>query len=121
MRASCQTVLVAVVAAAVGFAAAPAMRYPVRSPHAEALDLVLRTQADEIHKAEVAARPRGKGTDHWWHDTMHRTWLVQRPFSPGVIDSTHLFQVTYEVNGEARRWWVDTRAGKVGRTHVLKK
>ena len=92
-----------------------------RSPHAEALELVLRTQQERIREAErnaPHAKPLqarlNKGDEPWWFDTEERTWLVKRPFGPGVIDSTHMFNVYYRIAGkEAASWLVDTRAGDV--------
>ena len=47
-------------------------------------------------------------------DTKERTWSVRRPFYPGVYDSTHLFDVSYRIDGkEVAAWFVDTRTGKV--------
>ncbi len=72
-----------------------------RSPHAMALDLVLKSHAAEIRKVD-------KGDV--WHDTLERTWKVQRPFSPGVINSTTWFEVRYFIDGkEAASWQVDLR------------
>jgi len=71
-----------------------------RSPHAEALELVFRTQADKIRAVDVG---------DWWHDCKERSWVVKRPFHPGTIDSTHLFEVSYRIDGkEAVRWLVET-------------
>ncbi len=84
------------------------------SPHADAIALVVRTQADVIRKAEAPGRIDGKGDELWWHDTLERTWVVKRPFGPGVIDSTHLFDVSYKLDGRTlARWLVDTRKGEV--------
>ena len=80
------------------------------SPHADALALVLRTQADVIRTVEAPEPPGGKGDERWWHDTLERTWVVKRPAHPGVIDSTHHFDVTYKIDGKVvARWSVDTR------------
>jgi len=71
------------------------------SPHAAALELVFKTQA---------ARIRAVDTENWWHDVKERTWSVRRPFSPGYIDSTYMFEVSYRIDGnEAAAWLVDTR------------
>ncbi len=86
-------------------AADPPAKKPERSPHAEALELVFHKAADRIRAVD--------GED-WWHDVKERTWAVQRPFSPGTIDSTHWFTVTYRIGGkQAAAWRVDTRAGTV--------
>lgn len=71
-----------------------------RSPHAEALKLVLDTQQDALRDVDNEA---------WWHDVKQRSWNVKRPFYPGTIDSTHMFVVTYEIDGVvAIGWTVDT-------------
>jgi RNA polymerase sigma-70 factor (ECF subfamily) len=76
-----------------------------RSPHGEALDLVFQSQAAKIRAVDQA---------DWWHDCQERFWIVKRPFHPGVIDSTHLFEVTYRIDGkEVARWSVDTRRRSV--------
>jgi hypothetical protein len=96
-------------------AAGPNPTKPNGSPHADALALVLRTQADEIRKAEAHGRVEGTGDELWWHDTRERAWAVRRPFAPGAIHSTHLFDVTYRVDGkEVARWVVDTQKGTAG-------
>ena len=88
-----------------------------KSPHAEAIDLVMESQREEIVKAELKYF-KEKGTDwfkggseqYWWHDTIRRSWDAGRPFAPGVIDSTHFFLVSYSIGGtEIARWSVDTR------------
>ena len=76
------------------------------SPHAEAIRLVMQHRADEVSKTDEA--------DQWWHDTEERTWSAKRPFGPGVVDSTHLFIVTYAIDGHiVGTWRVDTRTGEV--------
>jgi RNA polymerase sigma factor (sigma-70 family) len=85
--------------------AGKAGRRPEQSPHATALELVFRKAADRI---------RAVDRENWWHDVEERTWVVQRPFAPGTIDSTHLFTVTYRISGkEVGAWQVDTRLGTV--------
>jgi hypothetical protein len=80
-------------------------RKPERSPHVEALELVFQKAADRI---------RAVDQENWWHDVKERAWDVQRPFSPGSIDSTHLFTVTYRIAGkQVAAWHVDTRRGVV--------
>ena len=80
-------------------------RTPERSPHAAALELVFQKAADRI---------RAVDPENWWHDVKERTWFVQRPFSPGWIDSTHLFTVNYRIGGkQVAAWHVDTRGGTV--------
>jgi hypothetical protein len=80
-------------------------RRPERSPHVEALELVFQKAPDRI---------RAVDEENWWHDVQERAWLVQRPFAPGVIDSTHLFTVTYRIAGkQVAAWQVDTRRGTV--------
>jgi hypothetical protein len=88
-----------------GSAAAARARKPERSPHVEALELVFQKAADRI---------RAVDRENWWHDVKERTWAVQRPFAPGSIDSTHLFDVNYRIGGkQVAAWQVDTRAGTV--------
>lgn len=75
------------------------------SPHAEAVQLVLKSQQKHIRAVEE---------DDWWHDVKERAWVVKRPFHPGNVDSTHLFDVSYRVAGrEVAIWLVDTRKGTV--------
>jgi hypothetical protein len=77
-----------------------------RSPHVEALDLVFPKAAERIRVVDEE--------EDWWHDVKERAWVVQRPFSPGTIDSTHLFTVEYRIEGKrVAAWEVDTRAGTV--------
>src|SRR5689334_19946274 len=72
------------------------------SPHAEAITLIAQQRSDRIKALD--------GGD-WWTDTMDRTWVVQRTESPGIFDTTHNFDVEYQVGGRiAARWSVDTRA-----------
>ncbi len=71
------------------------------SPHAAALELVFKDQR---------AKTRQLDTGDWRHDTKERSWVVKRPFAPGVIDSTHMFDVQYRIEGkEVALWLVDTR------------
>src|SRR6202011_1954568 len=80
-------------------------RKPERSPHAEALELVFQKAPDQIRTVD---------SENWWYDTNERAWVVQRPFGPGVIDSTHLFIVSYRIKGkQVASWLVDTRRGTV--------
>jgi hypothetical protein len=87
-------------------APAPAIeRKPERSPHAEALELVFQKAADRI---------RAVDKENWWHDVKERTWSVRRPFHPGIINSTHLFTVSYHIDGKpVAAWQVDTGSGTV--------
>ena len=87
-------------------------------PHCEALSLVWKTQEEQIKKLELkhAIAEQRKQKEHveadgrWWFDTDERRWTVTRPFSPGGIDSTHWFTVTYLVGAaESLSWQVDTR------------
>ena len=91
-------------------------------PHCEALTLVWNTQAElikatEIHRAklEVAKQKEFIGAEgRWWFDTDERDWNVVRPFAPGGIDSTHMFIVTYTINGaKVLLWTVDTEKKEV--------
>ena len=75
------------------------------SPHSEALRLVFDTQAQVIADLDSPDR------ESWWFDTKVREWTVQRPFSPGYIDSTHMFIVAYKIDGRViAEWMVDTTA-----------
>ncbi|HLR05597.1 MAG TPA: hypothetical protein VK117_07285 [Pyrinomonadaceae bacterium] len=97
-------------------AADPVQSDSLKSPHAEALSLVLERQQDEISKAELSNfgghgtdRFRGSKEQYWWFDTIPRSWSVSRPFAPGQIDSTHWFLVSYVVDKtEICSWFVDT-------------
>jgi hypothetical protein len=87
--------------------AAPASTQPAveTSPHAEALRLVFAKCSDRI---------RAVDRENWWHDVKSREWTAKRLFSPGVIDSTHMFDVSYRIDGKVvGSWLVDTRAGTV--------
>src|SRR5690349_7059820 len=86
-------------------------------PHAEALRLVLEQcgpQIDALELERAAADPRGNREDRWWFDTDRRAWAVKRPVGPGFVDSTHWFDVQYEIDGKVvATWFVDTRKGTV--------
>lgn len=78
---------------------------PERNPVIEAINLVATT-----HQAEIESADKGD----WSLDTLRREWIVQRPFAPGVIDSTQLFDVTYKIDGkQVMSWEVDLRNKKV--------
>jgi len=68
-----------------------------RSPHAEALALVMETQQEVIQEVEKECP--------WWFDTMTRNWNVKRPVAPGLIDSTHMFTVTYTIDEDVVAIW----------------
>ena len=55
-----------------------------KSPHAEALEVVFKTQQARLREVK----------ENGWHDTKERTWVVKRPFGPGIFFSTHWFDVT---------------------------
>jgi len=77
------------------------------SPHAAALELIFASQQSAIAEVDRGNR---------WHDVQERQWLVKRPFYPGVIDSTHLFEVDYRIDGKVvASWLVDTRKKSVTR------
>lgn len=79
------------------------------SPHAAALALVLTHATDQIRSVEP-------DHDAWWHDTKKRQWTVLRPLSPGGVDSTHWFIVSYAIDGtEVAQWNVDTRTSEIKR------
>lgn len=71
--------------------------------HIQALTLVVETQVEIIEELE---------RELWWpeHSTEERKWIVNRPFHPGIIDSRHMFIVTYEVGGiPLKSWDVDIK------------
>jgi len=76
------------------------------SPHAEAIQLVMRTQQKQIRNLDDPG--------NWWLDTKDRTWSARRTVGPGVLDTTHFFLVRYSVDGVIMgEWVVDTRQGGV--------
>ena len=86
---------------------------PEQSPHAEAIQLVMSTQQEIIRKVD---------TNNWWHDVKTREWKAKRPFHPGTIDSTHMFVVSYHIDGKkVRSWFVDTRKKQVQSEKILEK
>lgn len=79
---------------------------PDESPHAAAIRLVMTSRSAEVRKLDQSP--------DWWHDTKERVWSVKRPFGPGVVDSTHYFQVSYSIDGQVvGTWSVNTRTGQV--------
>ncbi len=84
------------------FRSAPATRAEgEESPHVQALALVFQSQQAKIREIDQ---------ENWWFDTKERQWVVRRPFAPGQIDSTHMFVVSYRIDGkEVFNWSVDTR------------
>jgi hypothetical protein len=93
--------------------ARPAAPPVEKSPHAAALELVFEKAGERI---------RDLDRNNWWHDTEDRDWVVRRPFSPGTIDSTHLFNVTYLIGGKpVASWLVDTRKGTVEEAPAVRK
>jgi len=73
------------------------------SPHAIALALILEKQGARIAGAEPDADSR-------WFDTSVREWRVQRPWAPGVTNTTEFFTVTYLIDGKkSASWNVNTR------------
>jgi hypothetical protein len=80
------------------------------SPHAEAIQLVIKTQQGRLREVDQ---------ENWDHDVKERTWVVRRPFHPGVIDSTRTFNVSYRIDGkEVAAWLVDTAKGTVQSTEA---
>ena len=69
-----------------------------------AVQVVLATRQDQLRELD--------DPESWWHDTKERTWSVKRPFDPGVLDTTHMFLVSYKIDGTiVATWQVDTREG----------
>ena len=92
------SLLLGSIAAAVAAAAPP--RPTATLPDAAALELVFDQRASELAGLE----PRDQGLD-----TIERTWRVKRPFGPGYLNSTHWFDVRYEIGGkQVGHWLVDT-------------
>ena len=94
---------------------------PSKSPHADALSLVLERQQEIILKAESEYF---KGRDsrvipnenekYWLSDTNMRTWSVYRPYPAGDLDTTHSFYVSYAIEKKLIcRWYVDTRKREI--------
>ena len=74
------------------------------SPQVAAIRLVLDTKAQQISEVD--------NPDGWWHDAKERTWSVTRLSEPGFIEATHIFVVTYKIDGVAiATWRVDIQAG----------
>lgn len=80
------------------------------SPHSTALSLIFSTQQNVIRSVDK---------ENWWHDVEDRTWVVKRPFYPGLIDSTHMFSVLYLIHGkEVAKWNVNTETNQVNREEM---
>jgi hypothetical protein len=78
------------------------------SPHARAIQLVMQILPDHIRALDPAFDA--------WHDTRTRTWSVRRPVAPGFLDTAHVFQVSYAVDGKVvGTWSVNTQTGQVAR------
>lgn len=72
------------------------------------LEIAFATAEQKKVKEYVDAEGR------WWFDTARRQWDVQRPFSPGGFDSTHLFLVKYSIEDrDVATWLVDTEKASV--------
>ncbi len=102
--------------------AAPSDETNDQTPHLAALALVWKMQKESIKELELQharveqsqQKEYVSADERWWFDTDERHWTVVRPFSPGGVDSTHWFTVTYVV-GKKRSvsWQVDTRKQQV--------
>lgn len=87
------------VAASTVWASSPQQASPIT-----AIRIVLDTQQAKIRAVD--------NPGSWWHDTKERAWSVKRPVEPGVVDTTHLFIVTYEIDGAVvASWQVNTLKG----------
>ncbi len=65
------------------------------TPHAEALLLVIEKLKDQPAD---------------WQSIKKQIWTVKRPIAPGVLDSTHWFNVKYQVDEKPKgQWQVDTK------------
>jgi hypothetical protein len=87
-------------------------------PQCEALSLVWSTQQPLIKEVEIAhanheqkkQKEYVNAEERWWFDCDSRQWEVKRPFAPGGIDSTHLFDIQYRINNKmVATWSVDTK------------
>jgi hypothetical protein len=87
-------------------------------PHFEALSLIWNTQKEQIKALELehAKKEQSKSKEYvsadsrWWFDTDERRWAIERLFSPGNIDSRHMFLCTYIIKGKKLiTWRVDTK------------
>ena len=97
---ACSCIIVFAVVA-LGAAKPKEKKKPEISPHAQAIQLVMATQQKKIREVD---------RNNWWHDVKEREWKAKRPFYPGHIDTTHMFVVSYHIDGKAvHSWWVDTR------------
>ena len=97
---------------------------PEKSPHEDALELVLKTQGDVVRKAEDAWGPIRKPDEarSWWHDIEVRTWRVWRSSPTGFRDTSHSFEVGYFIAGdEVALWGVNTQVRKVASFDPLSK
>ena len=100
-RIACLTASVLMIAVYASAAPKPENKAPEMSPHAAAIHLVASTQQEMIRRIDPG---------DWWHDVKTRQWEIKRPFHPGLVDSTHMFIVTYRIDGQlAQSWVVDTR------------
>jgi len=89
-----------------------AEQLPDESSHAAAIRLVMKARESEVKKLEQRS--------DWWDDVKERAWSAKRPCHSGLVDCTHLFKVTYSIDGRVvARWSVDTRTGKVGAVDEL--
>ena len=87
----------------------PPLMETVQMPHAMAIALVVAQRSDEI-----AALDRKLGDGSPWLDTHGRSWEATRPAAPGILDTTHAFEVVYRIDGVAvGRWAVDLAAQRV--------
>lgn len=101
-----RTIAILMLGFVIGMAAARGGEDAANLPHAEAIRLVLAKRAAQLRAVDAPER--------WWFDTQRRTWSVTRPSAPGVIDTTHLFTVFYEIGGkQVARWNVNTPSGVV--------
>jgi len=72
------------------------------SPHTDALQLVFLALEKKIQHLDPSSKA--------WYDTQERQWTVKRPYGPGFIDSTHIFDVHYKIDGKVvLSCFVDTR------------
>ncbi len=90
------------------FAGLAAAGDAVQSPHARAIELVIGTLGEGIAALDESSE--------WMSDTKERSWSARRPFAPGSFDSTHLFEVTYRIDGQVVGMWkVNTQNGTIAK------
>ncbi|MGH8079183.1 MAG: hypothetical protein ACREP7_01330 [Lysobacter sp.] len=77
-----------------------------RSPHAEAIALVMQQRKEQIIELERDYQP--------WFDTSPRAWSARRTAGPGIIDTRQRLEVSYAIEGKVvAAWSVDLKLDSV--------